>query len=202
VRELATANGLTAESTIYPGMELSVPAGNAAATAPPRTRTHIVRRGETLTGIAARYEVSVQNLMAWNNLASANALRPGQTLVLSADVPSIAPQTVYTTRRGDTLAGVARRFHVSARDLAAANGLSTRTKLRPGQKLKIPGAVASRPDATDKWITYKVRSGDTLARIAQRHGCSVDDLAQWNNLRRNATLRAGQVIKIKVKKRT
>ncbi len=169
----------------------------------PAAQTHTVRRGETLAGIAALYDLPVQSLISWNGLTEAGALRPGQTLALSAAAVSDSAPESYTVRRGDTLAKIAAHSGVSARELAAANGLSTRARLRAGQKLTIPTAGPSaQPAGAFKWINYQVRAGDTLAAIAARYDCTVDDLMGWNNLRRHAKLKAGQTLKIQVKKKT
>ncbi len=200
VRDLAAANGITSESTIYPGMELAIPgSGGTIAEPAPSRRTHIVRRGETLSEIADRYDLSIQNLMAWNRLSNADALRPGQTLLLMADASS-GGNTIYTVKRGDTLAKIAKKFGVTTNALASANSLSTRAALRAGQKLKIPSRTnAGRENVA--WTKYKVRSGDTLASIAKRQGCTIDDLAAWNNLKRSAKLQVGQILKIQTKKK-
>ena len=75
--------------------------------------------------------------------------------------------------------------------LAAANNLSTRTELRIGQTLTIPGAGAATPAAAKAAAThsasaapgrYTVRSGDTLSSISRRFGVSVDSLRAWNGL--------------------
>src|SRR5690606_31228368 len=58
---------------------------------------HVVRRGETLSSIAARYNVSVRDLIAWNRIENPNRIREGQRLV-------VAPaQQTYVVKRGDTL---------------------------------------------------------------------------------------------------
>ncbi len=94
----------------------------------------------------------------------------------------------HAVRRGQTLAVVARQYKVTTADLAAANGLTTRSRLRAGQSLMIPRAVsaalASRPAAPPEptTVTYRVRSGDTLTRIAREFDITVNELKRWNSL--------------------
>ena len=119
----------------------------------------------------------------------------------------------YTAKKGETLLTVARRFGVSRGDVAEANNLSTKSRLRPGQELIIPRApatmlaartertaptqVASRaiaedaatpavtPPARVSYITYKVKQGDTLFSIAQLFDTTVAKIKSWNRLSTN-----------------
>ena len=117
----------------------------------------------------------------------------------SAPASELASLTWHTAKRGDTIAGIAKRFAVSRSDLAEANQLSTRSRLRAGQELLIPrapttvlsastrtasaGTVAARTTSTGGRVAYRVRRGDTLSSIARQHGVSIDDLKAWNGLR-------------------
>jgi membrane-bound lytic murein transglycosylase D len=96
---------------------------------------------------------------------------------------------------------VARKYGVSVPELASANGLSSKSQLTAGARLKIPGGGAAPgsgagPESTR--ITYKVRSGDTLSEIAERFDVSVRQLMSWNQLRQSSSLRAGQRIVVYV----
>jgi membrane-bound lytic murein transglycosylase D len=95
---------------------------------------HRVRRGETLSGLAAEYGVTVRQLRAWNGLGSSQELRAGKRIRVAA-----ASSRVHRVRKGETLTSLARRYGVSVRALRAANGLSTGDALRAGATLKIPG---------------------------------------------------------------
>jgi membrane-bound lytic murein transglycosylase D len=121
----------------------------------------------------------------------------------------------YTVRRGESLAGIARKLRVSKTDLASANSLSTKAKVRAGQELLIPRApttllasrteraappvLASRPvsgtapvpdavRASSRPATtyYRVKRGDTLFSIARLFNTTVDSLKRLNRLRGNA----------------
>jgi membrane-bound lytic murein transglycosylase D len=119
----------------------------------------------------------------------------------------------YTAKKGETLLTVARRFGVSRADVAEANNLSVKSRLRPGQDLiiprapatllaarterTVPSAVASRaisgpadsPDAVEPAklakVTYRVKKGDTLFSIAQLFDTTVAKIKSWNRLSSN-----------------
>jgi membrane-bound lytic murein transglycosylase D len=114
---------------------------------------------------------------------------------------------VHRVRKGESLAGIARKYKVSTQDLIAYNNLTG--KIRSGQRLKIPGkAAASSGHATKKkrgkkantnTASYKVRSGDTLASIARSHGTTVAELKRMNRIK-GSSVGADKVIKVPLKK--
>ena len=199
-------------------------AAEPVVVAPPPDTQHRVQRGDTLTSISRQYGVPVETLRDANNLRG-STIHPGDKLLVPGAPPagpapgaaatlaearpdianqlperqpsaaSAKPRT-YTVKRGDTLWGVAHKHGVTVPELAAANGMSSKSQLTAGAKLKIPGgsgggrggAVASESSR----ITYKVRRGDTLSEIAERFDVSVRQLMTWNQLRQSSSLRAGQ----------
>ncbi len=130
---------------------------------PAAARQHVVQRGETLSQIAARSGVSVQQLMSANKLSSPQALRAGQTITIPGSGPAQAPTqaaadkprpaqtkpasdqakpasgqtTLYKVQSGDTLWSLSRRFKVKEADLLRWNNLQKNSILRPGDTLKI-----------------------------------------------------------------
>ncbi|MGE0354528.1 MAG: LysM peptidoglycan-binding domain-containing protein [Gemmatimonadales bacterium] len=105
--------------------------------------SHLVGRGETLSGIADRYDVTVRDLQEWNDLPG-TTIRAGQRLrvrgaATAAPSSSAGGSTVYVVRAGDTLSTVAQRYGVSISALQAANGLGRSSLIKVGAKLRIPG---------------------------------------------------------------
>jgi membrane-bound lytic murein transglycosylase D len=138
-----------------------------SAQAPAQTAT--VRRGDTLSGIAARHGVSVQDLRRWNGL-STSRIQPGQTLRLTA--PD-AEAVLYTVKRGDSLDRIARAYSVSISNLRAWNDL-TGSRIYPGQTLTIK--------SDERPVFYTVQRGDTLSTIADSYDVSVRTLRSINRL--------------------
>jgi murein DD-endopeptidase MepM/ murein hydrolase activator NlpD len=97
-------------------------------------RHYTVRTGDTLTGIASHYGVSMMTLWWANNLSTKDALKLGQTLL----IPPVSG-LVVTVRAGDTLDGLASKYKVNAGSILDLNGL-TDPNLVVGQVLVLPGA--------------------------------------------------------------
>jgi len=119
--------------------------------------THRVRSGETLSRIAVRYGVRLSDLQAWNGVRS--RINVGQRLVIytsgapkqssssvsksstSAKTQSSGGYVYYTVKKGDTLWDISRKFEgVTLNDIMQLNGLSKRSKILPGAKIKIKPA--------------------------------------------------------------
>jgi uncharacterized protein YcbK (DUF882 family)/LysM repeat protein len=90
-------------------------------------------------------------------------------------------QGSHVVREGQSLARIARRYHVSVQDLAAANGLAHDARIQVGQELRIP----------ESGVAY-VRAGQTLSEIAHDAHCTVAELVRLNRLRDGASLHVGQ----------
>ncbi|HLH47174.1 MAG TPA: LysM peptidoglycan-binding domain-containing protein [Acidimicrobiales bacterium] len=105
-----------------------------------------------------------------------------------------AAQTLYTIRVGDTLGSVAARFGTTVSALASANRISDPNLILAGQQLVIPGAGSGR--AVPSAGTYTVRSGDTLAKIADRFGTTVSALASLNHLSDPNFIYVGEELRI------
>jgi membrane-bound lytic murein transglycosylase D len=108
-----------------------------------------VRRGDSVTEIARRFGVGLEDLLAVNRIRDRNRISVGQVLQIpgGANTARTSPSGettpgVYTVRRGDTLYKIARRFGVTQGAIVALNGLRDRNQIRRGQMLYIPGSDA------------------------------------------------------------
>ena len=101
---------------------------------------HKVRRGESLSVIAARYDTSIQELVSLNGLRSRHRIRSGQTLRLPYTGQTIgAGVETYVVRNGDSISKIATRAGMKERDLVALNSLSDRNRIYAGQVLRLRG---------------------------------------------------------------
>ena len=149
---------------------------------------YIVKKGDTLYGIANKYGISVDELKAINNLTS-NNLSVGQVLqipeIIEEDVPN---ENIYIVKSGDTLYSIANKYGMSVQELKDLNKLTSNT-LSIGQQLVVSEGNAGTLD------TYTVKAGDTLYSIAKKYGLTVSELKQLNNLTSDI-LSIGQVLNI------
>lgn len=166
-----------------------------------RRVTYRVRSGDTLSGIARRWRITMKSIVTANRLRS-DRLRVGQRLVLT--VPNVPRQAIASTQRsessqhvihrvrsGETLSTIASRYGVSIAQLKMTNRIRTNL-IRPGQRLRIPFGGA---DVVSDTKIYTVKAGDTLSTIASRYGVSVVRLKRANRLSGDS-LRIGDRLEI------
>ena len=147
---------------------------------------------------------------------AAELLNP-QTLVstkpASSGSSSTGTRISYKVRSGDSLGKIASRHHVTVAQLKSWNHLRSNT-IRVGQRLYIyknggpavsssqtsssqassSNSAASQASSSDGYVTYKVRKGDTLFKIARQHGVSADQIMKYNGI--GEKIREGQTLKI------
>ncbi len=144
-----------------------------------------------------------------------------------AKLPAVNLTVRHRVRRGETLQGIANKYHVSGRQLAASNGISAKAPLRIGATLKIPashepptplvlapgdprGSTAYVPSRNrgvpvsmnanseaEGRTVHTVKRGQTLGQIATQYGVTIDDLKRWNRLK-TASVRRGTRLKIRM----
>lgn len=138
-------------TVVQRGMQLTIPVAGGAVTTASRAAKpparYVVRRGETLYGVARKLKVNVKDLAVWNGIKTTTKIKAGQTLVARATTSggnsSGGRQVVqYTIRKGDTLHSISRQFRVTAGDLQKWNRIRP-NRLRPGQQLTVYLASSS-----------------------------------------------------------
>lgn len=105
---------------------------NSTITGTTTTVTYKVVRGDTLEKIAKKYNTTVDNLVALNNIKDKDKIYAGQ--VLKIDKKS---NTIYTVIAGDTLSKIAKKYNTTVDNLVALNGIVDKDKIYMGQKLKV-----------------------------------------------------------------
>lgn len=169
-----------------------------------------VKSGDTLGAIAKRFKTSVSAIKSANNLKSAQ-LKIGQSLSIPGQAPIISPYalqaeqeiaqglkkntgTYYTIKSGDSFWTIARKHDTSVKNLLKWNELPANAKLKPGQKLLLVNKTAAQ--TADKKITYQIKSGDTLHKIANKFDVSKKDILSWNKVKSESYIHPGQELTI------
>ncbi len=143
---------------------------------------YVVQTGDTLYGIAKRFDTNVQSIRELNSLDS-DVIVPGQRLIISSNGEEEPSECLtYTVKKGDNLYNIAKKYDTTVDDIKRYNNLLT-DALSIGQKLIIPCYM---DDTTDdnlfNYVSYVIEKGDSLYSIAKKFGTTVDKIKQDNNL--------------------
>jgi len=146
---------------------------------------YIVQPGDNLTDIATAHGMSLATLRQLNGLPRSKSLiRVGQKLLVGGKGTS----TAHVVRSGDTLSRIASRYGIRLTELRAMNGIPRGSSLiRAGQKLRVGGGSAR---------VHVVRSGDSLIRIAFRHGVRLQELLNVNGLTESSVIHPGERLRL------
>jgi len=212
---LLATNELTSGSVLSVGRKLVIPGALA------ETRgggTYTVRKGDSACGVASRYGVSCDTLLAANELSQQDLIYPGQALRIPRQLntatgtgrQSSTRKTLKTTvveyrvKKGDNACQIATRLGVSCKALLTENGLGRRSVIHPGQKLLVSGVsedVAkalgpNRRSPASSGSTYTVTAGDSVCEIAYNRGVSCDELLAFNGLQTASIIVPGQALRL------
>lgn len=137
--------------------------------------SHVIQRGETLSGVARSVGVSVADLAQANGISDIHRIYAGRRLVVpsgSGEATLAAARPDAVVARGQTLSGLARSLGVSVSDLARANGISDVHFIRAGRRLVVPvgtaGAVASPASAAPPAGARGAVLPDRLRQLPER----------------------------------
>ena len=180
-----------------------------------------VKSGDSLIRIAKKFNTSPQMIRSANQIKG-NSIRAGSKLLIpipKANAKHYAlsanqrlkykqnydrshtggKRVEYKVRSGDSFWTISRKHKVGMRELARWNGMAPTDPLKPGQKLVIwskKGASSSASSSDQRKVIrkvgYKVRRGDSLARIADKFNVRVKDIVYWNKISKKKYLQPGQ----------
>lgn len=157
---------------------------------------HAVQEGENLTIIANTYGVSVEDLLAVNNLSNADALSIGQQLLIPGGEGE-AVVTAHIVQAGDTLAHIAALFNTTPDELMATNRLLNRmASLTIGQPLTVVSRTGSAQPQLVTGTPHVVATGESLLVIAAQYQLSPAEIAAANGLVYPYYLFPGQRLRI------
>ena len=189
-----------------------------------RVSVHTVKKGESVASIARKYKthpvvIRDMNSLSGDLLVEGAELRvptavvnlPAKVMLAAARVDGRGNRSgrrpaVHVVKRGDSLWRIAKTNRMDVNTLARLNGMAPTDTLRAGQKLVLntraaPSGSRASSSGGSGPVSYKVRSGDTLTRIAQLFGVTVSDLVNWNGISKNSVLRPGQRLTVNVRGR-
>lgn len=183
-----------------------------------------IRPGDTLSVIAAKHNTNSTSLREINHLRG-NKIRAGDTLMVPIASKSSGHYThsssqrlakrqqrsgkntqgqkiTYTVKSGDSLWAIGKNHGVSARTIAKWNNMAPRDPIKPGQSLvlwtKSPSLNLASANSVIRKLSYRVRKGDSLHRIADRFRIQVSDILTWNHLKMSSYLQPGQSLTLYV----
>lgn len=188
-------------------------------------KRHKIKNGETLSHIAVKYNTTVKELRKINSISD-NNIRAGQHLLIPVASRGQSTYTLSSSQRlkaiqsngkknktrvnhyvqsGESFWTISRKYNVNMHSLAKWNGMAIRDPLGQGQKLVVWTSNSSstsapgkrKPSQTIQPISYTVRNGDSLSRIASRYSVSISDLHRWNSIK-GKYLQPGQKLRLYV----
>lgn len=210
LQELLQMNGLSEKSILQPGMKIVIKWDGGGPSDQSCGEYYEIQRGDTLWGVARKFNTSVQAIIEANGLSEDAVLQIGQKILLPTTLTTPVQKNetsttiVHIVKQGESLWLISRFYGVSIKSIMDANGLNERSVLRVGMKLAIPGIAVSKVTSRTKgtsgsptqYETYHIQPGDTLWVLARRFRVSVSALAKANGLTEKSILKVGQVIKI------
>ena len=205
-KTLMALNGLTNRNNIVPGQILRLTGESVTEAEEKKDQPEVVKdvavyqvkKGDSLISIANAYGISLNELLAMNDVRKRNVLRIGYELKVPKhdEVESkLKTAQEYKVRKGDTLSEIAKNFGLKESELLAINGLTNRNKLVPGQVLRLTSTPDSHTPAIE-FATYQVKKGDSLISIANQHHVSLKELLAMNDVRKKNVLRIGQELRV------
>lgn len=175
---------------------------------------YTVKAGDTLNSVGSKTGLSWREIAKWNQMDSNAVLITGTPLYLygAKKIVVEAAPTSYVVQAGDTLTDVAAQFNLTTRQLADRNDLKVTSNLIKGARLSLvdredKGSSKDKDSNTqvdDKSNNqssiptddYKIKRGDTLAKVASRYNMSVADLAKLNGIPAHVELQAGDTLSV------
>lgn len=181
---------------------------------------HKVKSGESLGVIANKYHTTIDVIKRINDMRKSTiyanqhilvpvALKSLDDYSLSADQRLARQQAqqqgahklTHKVTTGDTFWDLSREYKVNLRKLAKWNGMAPTDPLIPGRELVVwvnQVSTAQAQNAVMRSLTYTVRNGDSLSRIASKFKVKVGDITKWNSLSAKKFLQPGQRLKLYV----
>lgn len=143
VNALAEENNIQNPNLIYPGQVIKVYINNKPFShGDGKYINYVVQQGDTLSGIAQKYDITVGALVKENNIQNPNLIYPGQVIKIYTKVDGNSNQNssskIYIVQEGDTLSGIAQKYNTTVNELIKINDIQNPNLIYPGQKIIVP----------------------------------------------------------------
>ena len=187
---------------------------------------HQIKSGDSLIYLAKKYKTTVDQIRSVNELQS-DLIRAGEYLIVPLaqenegyyslsekqreksrlNTEKNAEKIIYKVVSGDSLWKIAVQFDTTVNNLVRWNQLDLSSPLRIDKELVIWVEDSNKTGLAeitrtgidiDTKITYMVRAGDNLSKIASKYSVKVKDVLSWNNIKESQILKPGQKLLIKV----
>lgn len=197
VANLVAINNISNPNLIYVGEVLKLPTDtgiSSGASSNQYDSSYVVQAGDTLSGIALRFNTTVNYLARINGITNPSLIYPGEVLKIESSGVSAQQNSsniVYTVKAGDTLSAIAQRFGTTVNSLVSLNGIGNPDRIFVGQTLIISGSVSKNFTGV-----VVVRVGDTLSGIAARYNTTVNNIMNLNDIRNANLIYPGQTLRI------
>ena len=158
-----------------------------------------VKSGDTLSGIASQYNVSVRSIMDRNELFNADALTIGQKLRLpegSANTTT-SQSSYHIVKEGENIGTIASNYDLEKQTLLSLNELDDPNLLYIGQKIVIPHQASSAKAKAIDVSHHTVSEGETLTIISEKYNISIKELTRLNNFDNPNIIQPGTKISLK-----
>jgi LysM repeat protein len=183
IQAIMVANNIGNQNRIYAGQRLIIPTGAPTPVPVASGCSYVVQYGDTLSGIASRFGVTISAIMRANGITNPNRIYARQRLAIPcASQPPYSPPpapipvpggSYYIVQRGDTLAKIAVRFGVSIWSIVQANNIANPNIIHVGQHL----FISERGEVTEpevsvvgcEHLTFP-RSGAVLRGVIEARG--------------------------------
>ncbi|GAA0858069.1 LysM peptidoglycan-binding domain-containing protein [Aliiglaciecola litoralis] len=179
---------------------------------------HKVQSGDSLLKLSKDYHTTVDVIKGVNDM-DGNMIRVGDYILVPVSLKSLesyslsqdqrlastqskrraAYQLSHVVKSGDTFWDLSKQYDVNIRSLAKWNGMAPTDPLLPGKSLVIwvnQVSEEQRKDAVVRTLTYTVKKGDSLARIADKFKVKLSDLKRWNQNKLSKYLQPGQKLRV------
>lgn len=139
----------------------------AVAKRKPTIKYHVIKRGENLNQIAIKYGVDVYDIKSWNNIKKANNIKYGQKIKLYLENAPI---------KAEYFAKNAKNFDL--------------------KKSESKAKLVAESKKIGKSKTHTIKKGENLIQIAAQYDVDVEDIKEWNNIKKENNIQVGQKLKL------